>query len=205
MVFAGISQGVKITVEYLKTLEENDYYKNNTFLKNLQIIMGNSKKNSTKFFKCLTRILKLYFSQIVASGTESETKEGILFLTNNISELKFSSQYELMCLLKVIDLESAQLEDAISDNLEQKEESVQLDKKVRNNIAIQFSLQALKEFFLSLYGLKPDLIGEVEESELRIKLLPPISAQSRFGEKLNIIIAQADKHNPNDLSAKELL
>ncbi|AQZ17308.1 SCC2 (YDR180W) [Zygosaccharomyces parabailii] len=203
MVFAGISQGVKITVEYLKTLEENDYYKNNTFLRNLQMVMGNSKKNSTKFFKCLARILKLYFSQILVSGTESETKEGILFLTNNISELTFSSQYELMFLLKVIDLESAQLEDAISDNLERKEEPDQLDEKVRNNITIQFSLQELKEFFLSLYGLKPDLIGETEESELRSKLLPPISAQSRFGEKLKLIIAQANKHNPNDLSTKD--
>lgn len=192
MVFAGISQGVRVAIEYSKTLEGKNYYKNSKFLEHLQTVIGNNKKNSVKFFKSLSRVLNIYFGQIVGSRTDEETKEGILFLTSNISNVKFPTQYELVLLLKSVDLESAQLEEAILDHFEQNGISNTCEEKRMNSIVTQICLQETKDFLVTLYGLKADVLSDAEESELKSKILSPLTSQYSFEDKLGLLIAQSN-------------
>ncbi|GAV52884.1 hypothetical protein ZYGR_0AI01660 [Zygosaccharomyces rouxii] len=195
MVFAGVSQGVKITVDYCKVLEGPGFYKNDSFLIALQKIMANNKKNSTKFFKSITRVLQIYFNQIVESDCDSETRDGILFLTNNLPLLKFPTQYELVALVKVIELESNQLKEAIMDEFEQEQDIGVSVENVKNSIVAEMSLFEVKNLFVHLYGIKSDVISEAEDSTLRNKPLHTIAFQSHLGERIGLIMAQYERED----------
>ncbi|GAV47870.1 hypothetical protein ZYGR_0I01660 [Zygosaccharomyces rouxii] len=195
MVFAGISQGVKVTVYYCKTLEGPGFYNNDSFLRTLQSIMANSKKNSAKFFKSVTRVLQIYFNQIVGPNCDSETRDGILFLTNNLPLLKFPTQYELVTLLKVIELESNQLKEAIVDEFELNQNIEDSVENIKNSIIAEMSLFEVKNLFIHLYGLKSDVTSEAEDATLRNKPLPTIAFQSHLGERISLIIAQGERED----------
>lgn len=195
MVFAGVSQGAKIVVDYCKALEGPGFYKNDSFLTTLQNIMANNKKNSTKFFKSITRVLQICFNQIVESSCDSETRDGILFLVNNLPLLKFPTQYELVALVRIIELESNQLKEAIIDEVEQNQDVGISVENVKNSIITEMSLFEVKNLFVHLYGLKLDLISEAEDSTLRNKPLPTIAFQSHLGERISTIIAQCERED----------
>lgn len=195
MVFAGVSQGVKIAVDYCKTLEGPNFYKNDSFLIMLQKIMANNKQNFTKFLKSVTRVLQIYFNQIVESNCDFETRDGILFLVDNLPLLKFPTQYELVSLVRLIELESNQLKEAIKDEFEQNKDNDISVQSMKNSVVAEMSLFEVKNLFIHLYGLKPDVISETEDSTLKNKPLPSIAFQSHLGERINLIIAQCDKED----------
>lgn len=193
MVFAGFSQGVKLAIEYCKVLEGSAFYKNDSFLLTLQNIMVSSKKNSSKFFKSVTRVLQIYFNQIVGSDCDLENRDGILFLTNNLPSLKFPTHYELVSTLKAIDLESDQLKEAIIDEYNENHSVEAPVDNIKNAIVVEISLVEIKNLFIHLYGLKPDIVTESEDTTLKNKPLPTIAFQSHLAERISLILAQCGR------------
>lgn len=193
MVFSGISQGVKVAIEYSKTLEGSHFYKNVSFLHVLQSSIGAGKKNSSKFLRSITKVLQVYFNRVIGAHADVETKDAILFLTSNISLLLFFTQHQLVSLMRSIDLESEHSREAVIDELEKADDG-EVGGPIKNTFIIQLCLQELRTYLFHLYGLKSDTIcfEGTEDSESKNKILPiPNTQKSNFVTILDHIIEES--------------
>lgn len=193
MVFSGISQGVKVAIEYSKTLKGVYFYKNASFLQILQSSIGTGKKNSSKFLRSISKVLQVYMNRVVGAHADVETKDVILFLTSNLSFLIFFTQHQLVSLMKSIDLESEHSREAVIDEMENGDNR-EVEGPVKNTIIIQLALQELRSYLFHLYGLKSDTMSfeDTEDFELKNKQLSiPNSPSSNFVTILDHIIEES--------------
>lgn len=155
MVFSGITQGVKLAIEYSQFLQGSNFCKNKMFLNSLQHIVGSGKKNSTRYFKSVFKVLRVHLGKIHGAHTDLQTRNALLFISANLSFLSFPTQYELVDLLKNIEAETEQLTESLIDEF-QDEENIDISKTIENTFVVQSCLRKLKSFLVAEYGLKID-------------------------------------------------
>lgn len=192
LVFSSLSRGVTKAIHYSIHTDEKYYYKHDHFLSLLEKLCGTGKKNGPKFFKVLKRIMQSYLDDITdLTSTNSSVQKSIFVLCTNISNITFVSQYDLVSLLKTIDLTTDRLKEVIMDEIGDNVSSLSVsEEKLSGIILIQLSLQDLGTYLLHLYGLRDDvlLLDIVEESELKNKQLPAKKPDiSKFSAQLENI------------------
>lgn len=180
MVFAGISQGIKLCLEYSKTLEKEFFYKNNTFLYKVKTIVDSGKKYSSKFFKTVLRVLKIHFDHIMGTQCDMETKDAIIFLVSNLCTFQTITQHEIVLLLWEIDLASEQFREAITDTLVENSKK-KADDSLINVATVEKCLREVRSYLILLYGIKPESMVNVQEDfELKNKELTVQNSEMSF-------------------------
>lgn len=192
LVFSSLSRGVTKAIHYSIHTDEKYYYKHDHFCLYLKNYVELEKKNGPKFFKVLKRIMQSYLDDITdLTSTNSSVQKSIFVLCTNISNITFVSQYDLVSLLKTIDLTTDRLKEVIMDEIGDNVSSLSVsEEKLSGIILIQLSLQDLGTYLLHLYGLRDDvlLLDIVEESELKNKQLPAKKPDiSKFSAQLENI------------------
>lgn len=176
LVFSSLSRGVTKAIHYSIHTDVKHYYKHDNFLSSLEKLCGTGKKNAPKFFKVVKRIMQSYFDEVTdLTSTTTSVQKSIFVLCANISNIAFVSQYDLVSLLKTIDLTTDRLKEIIMDEIGDNPSSLSgSEEKLNGLILIQLCLQDLGSYLLHVYGLKNDvlLLDMVEESELKNKQLP---------------------------------
>lgn len=189
MVSSGMTQGVKFAIEYSQNLEGSNFFRNKLFLDSLKGIVGVGKTNSSRFFKIVLKVLKVYFNKINGAHTDVQTRDSIFFISTNLSCLSYPSQFELVDVLKIIEVEAEQSAESLIDEY-QDEEEINLSDTVKNTFLVHLCLKHLSLFLMAQYGLKIDIsaIEGFQASELKKKLLTSTS-QHDFSFELEQTLA----------------
>ncbi|CAI1831200.1 hypothetical protein SEUBUCD646_0B03030 [Saccharomyces eubayanus] len=174
LVFSGLSRGITKAIHYSIDTGGKYYYKRDFFLVSLERICGVGKKNAPKFFKIVKRTIQSYLDDITSLKLSVSIQKSIFVLCTNISNITYSTQFDLVSLLKTIDLTTDRLKEIIMDEMDDAPSSSKSEETFREIILIQLCLQDLGTHLLHLYGLRNDvlLLDIVEESELKNKQLP---------------------------------
>ncbi|EJS42345.1 scc2p [Saccharomyces arboricola H-6] len=174
LVFSGLSRGITKAIHYSIHTGDHYYYKHDYFLASLEKLCGTGKKNAPKFFKIMKRITQSYLDDITdLTSTTTDVQKSIFVLCANITNITFTSQYDLVSLLKTIDLTTDRLKEIIMDEIDDAS-PLSKSEELYGIILIQLCLQDFGAYLLHMYGLKNDmlLLDIVEESELKNKQLP---------------------------------
>lgn len=201
MVFSGITPGVKLAIEYSQSLQGRNFSRNKLFLNNLQNIVGMGKKNSTRYFKSVFKVLKVYFNKINGPHTEDMIKDSILFISANLCSLSFPSQFELAEILNIIELQAEQLTESLVDEY-QDEEEINVPQNVENTFVVLECLKRLKSFLIADYGLKIDIstVEGAQALELKKKHLTSTSKHDFSSELEKLLSALTGQVILDDLT-----
>ncbi|CCD22270.1 cohesin-loading factor complex subunit SCC2 NDAI_0A01120 [Naumovozyma dairenensis CBS 421] len=169
MVFSGMSKGVQQAIVYSRVLMGDDLYKNDLFLRKLGTIVGIGKKYGPKFIKTIKKVMMSLLNGIVGVEIDNDTKDSICFMTSNIANLQFNSQFDLISLLKPMDVVAEQMKENIQDWLATNEHVESIPQEVKNSMIIQSSLIEVKNYMFALYNIKVELLelDVTDESELK--------------------------------------
>ncbi|QLL31907.1 hypothetical protein HG536_0C00740 [Torulaspora globosa] len=181
MVFNGFAQGFKVAVEYSQLILREDYYRNDSFLRNLQKVTGASKKDVARFFKSVFKVLKMHFNQIEAAHLSEQTASYIIYLCANLFHLTFPSQLELVEVLKSIETLIDHLSEILSDQVDELEGS-EVSPRVKQTLLVLLCLKRLKACLMVEYGLKTDVTTAGSALELKRKQSTVASRQAYLRE-----------------------
>lgn len=188
MVFNGITQGFKVAAEYSQLMLGADYYKNDHFLIDLQKVVGVGKKNTSRFFKSLSKVLRAHFSNIETAQLNEQTICYIVFLSANLFHLFYPSQFELMDVLKFIETTTDHLSEQVADQSDELNGS-EVPLSLKNTLLVLICLKKLRTYITVEYGLKTDVTtgDSVSVAEFKRKQSTPGSNQA-FLRELDAIL-----------------
>lgn len=177
MVYSGLSKGIQMAVKYSKDINGINYYQNDKFLILLQKYMTNNKGQITKFNKRIFKIINVLFASVLSEPSVTEKTEMVLYLSTNIALMKFQNQFELLSLIKNMDVISEQIKELTYDEGKINLDNIDLEndrsekQKLQNMIITATVLEELKNYLIQIYGMKDDILlfERTEESELRNK------------------------------------
>ncbi|QLQ82315.1 hypothetical protein HG537_0H00760 [Torulaspora globosa] len=155
MVFNSFAQGFKVAAEYSQSILGVNYYRNDNFLRNLQKITGSTKKDVSRFFRGVFKVLKTHFNQIEAAHLSEQTASYIVYLCANLFHLTFPSQLELADVLKSIERLVDHLSEILSDQVDELDGS-KVSSRIKHTLLVLLCLQKLKACLMVEYGLKTD-------------------------------------------------
>ncbi|CCF56906.1 hypothetical protein KAFR_0B06100 [Kazachstania africana CBS 2517] len=195
MVFNGLSKGIQTAIEYSFKISGESFYENDIFIQALQSILGEGKKYTVKFSKYMNKILQIFFTNSVSINSDSKQKRNVLFLSTNIVNMKFSSQFEYLGLLKHIDFSAEQLQEIILDELvHESDENGRPNSKLKDAVIVHAALSDLQSYMLKLYGFKENILlyEAAQESDLKGKQMPlPKSTSPSFIEIMHRLLQSA--------------
>ncbi|CAI4058419.1 cohesin-loading factor complex subunit SCC2 SKDI_04G4020 [Saccharomyces kudriavzevii IFO 1802] len=198
LVFSGLSRGITKAINYSIHTGDESYYKHNYFFASLEKLCGTGKKNTPKFYKIMKRIIQSYLDDITdITSITTSVQKSIFILCANISNFTFISQYDLVSLLKTIDLTTDRLKEIIMDELDgDNSSSTECEEMLHGIVLIQLCLQDLSSYLLQVYGLRNDvlLLDMVEESELKNKQLP---ARKQDINEFSVQLENIEQHSSN--------
>ena len=175
MVYSGLPKGILMGIRYTGNCEPSNYYKFDKFFSLLQKNMTTSRGSVAKFNKRLFNILDMILAACLNEVTMHENIHIILFISTNITNIKFQDQYELLTFIKKIDAKSEQLKEIAYShgkmNIDTNDllENSSLKSNVRDMVISSTVLQQLQKYLINLYSLKEEVLlyDEIQEDELR--------------------------------------
>lgn len=175
MVYSGLPKGILMGIKYTRNCESSNYYKFDKFFSLLQKNMTTTRGSVAKFNKRLFNTVDMILAACLNEATMHENIHIILFISTNITNIKFQDQYELLTFIKKIDAKSEQLKEIayshgkMNINTTELLENGLLKSNVRDMVISSTILQQLQKYLINLYSLKEDVLlyDEMQEDELK--------------------------------------
>ncbi|CCK68147.1 cohesin-loading factor complex subunit SCC2 KNAG_0A04770 [Huiozyma naganishii CBS 8797] len=196
LVLNGVSKGIQMAIEYTKGLDAMTYYRNDFFLQSLQDVIATDKKRSASFFRYLDKIITGLMTNVIEVESSSKQLVSILFISSNLVNVSFNSQYEFFRLTKTIDFTAEQLRDSILDVLRETDEARWYLDNLRKAIVIQQVIEKLESYLLAVFGFRNENVHSnmAENAELKGKAMPmKKNIKAQFVQIIAEIISAANQ------------
>lgn len=199
-VWTGIQKGFQLTFDSMRSAAESKSPINDQYLLNIQKIMQQGNKNISKFLKAIDRMFHVELKGITSQPPVECNMRIVIFLCANLAKVDFATQLGLANFIKRLEFYTEELRDVILNVCDGTQDNEAGEKSTYMLMVAHKSMEDLRAFLLSYYGIKCDALSldSIEETDLRSKKLIAqrtnnknftdiISANMRYFDRKNSI------------------